>query len=288
VTGLDDVRDRCPHCTETHPRNRLDQHITTAHADLPPCTATFTYPRSNVEHCSAGSDVVHRCAFRVGHRDGEYGDWHATARTSAGRTVWNDGATGATPHQEPKPEPATITDPAWFRQQITEAVHETILRATDLLNFDSQIADAVLAVRDRHLEQLRQRLALADTFQTAKQRYATEQGEPPASVVEALGYHAMGQGIDLERAEQQRDQLAALAREFLYGDQITGDRITRWREQLDEISEQTDGHRYLSTGCLHGQHDYCQNHAGLSGAKTPAQCKFCAAPCVCPCHKDQP
>jgi hypothetical protein len=46
------------------------------------------------------------------------------------------------------------------------------------------------------------------------------------------------------------------------------------------------GHVYLSTGCLHGHHDYCQNHTGHSGTKTPAQCKFCAAPCTCHCHQD--
>ena len=48
------------------------------------------------------------------------------------------------------------------------------------------------------------------------------------------------------------------------------------------------GHVYLSTGCLHGHHDYCQNHTGHSGTKTPAQCKFCAAPCTCGCHTDTP
>jgi len=43
-------------------------------------------------------------------------------------------------------------------------------------------------------------------------------------------------------------------------------------------------HVYLSTGCLHDEHDYCSNAAGIAGPKKPAQCKFCAAPCQCPCH----
>lgn len=43
-------------------------------------------------------------------------------------------------------------------------------------------------------------------------------------------------------------------------------------------------HLYLSTGCLHGEHGYCQSNTGLGGAKKPASCKFCAAPCLCPCH----
>lgn len=43
-------------------------------------------------------------------------------------------------------------------------------------------------------------------------------------------------------------------------------------------------HEYLSTGCLHGQHDYCRNPTGAAGAKKPASCKFCDAPCRCACH----
>lgn len=44
------------------------------------------------------------------------------------------------------------------------------------------------------------------------------------------------------------------------------------------------GHRYLSTGCRHGEHGYCQSNTGSQGQKIPAQCKFCASPCVCSCH----
>jgi hypothetical protein len=44
-------------------------------------------------------------------------------------------------------------------------------------------------------------------------------------------------------------------------------------------------HRYLSTGCLHGEHGYCQANTGSNGQKSPAQCKFCAAPCQCGCHQ---
>lgn len=47
-------------------------------------------------------------------------------------------------------------------------------------------------------------------------------------------------------------------------------------------------HVYLSTGCYHGDHGYCQNPTGLTGAKAPAVCKFCHAPCICPCHRAAP
>lgn len=48
------------------------------------------------------------------------------------------------------------------------------------------------------------------------------------------------------------------------------------------------GHHYLSTGCLHGEHGYCKAPTGAVGGKVPATCKFCHAPCVCACHREQP
>jgi hypothetical protein len=44
------------------------------------------------------------------------------------------------------------------------------------------------------------------------------------------------------------------------------------------------GHRYLSTGCRHGEHGYCQSNTGSQGDKRPAECKFCGSKCVCSCH----
>ena len=59
-------------------------------------------------------------------------------------------------------------------------------------------------------------------------------------------------------------------------------------------------HVYLSTSCLHAGgypagsreaaelHGYCQSGTGRGGAKVPACCKFCSAPCVCVCHSGRP
>jgi hypothetical protein len=44
-------------------------------------------------------------------------------------------------------------------------------------------------------------------------------------------------------------------------------------------------HVYLSTGCLHGHHDYCNCMVGVTGEKRPGRCKFCDAPCTCECHR---
>lgn len=56
---------------------------------------------------------------------------------------------------------------------------------------------------------------------------------------------------------------------------------------LDEIRrrETPEGHRYLATACLHGEHAYCNGTVGLAGRKRPGECKWCAAKCVCDCHK---
>lgn len=45
-------------------------------------------------------------------------------------------------------------------------------------------------------------------------------------------------------------------------------------------------HRYyLSTACLHGNHEYCGCETRPDGhPKHPARCKFCPALCICACH----
>lgn len=63
------------------------------------------------------------------------------------------------------------------------------------------------------------------------------------------------------------------------------DDVTFWvRKVLDDRLPPDTEHRYLSTGCLHDDHRYCQAMTGQQGEKRPGQCKFCGAPCICPCH----
>lgn len=54
---------------------------------------------------------------------------------------------------------------------------------------------------------------------------------------------------------------------------------------LTRLAHRLGTHTYLSTGCLHGDHAYCQNMTGLNGAKRPQSCKICRARCVCHCHQ---
>ncbi|MCX5209751.1 hypothetical protein OG689_10695 [Kitasatospora sp. NBC_00240] len=63
-------------------------------------------------------------------------------------------------------------------------------------------------------------------------------------------------------------------------------RIAQLEAELARL-QAADPHHYLSTGCLHGDHAYCRSDTGAAGTKTPAVCKFCAAPCVCVCHQGQ-
>lgn len=93
-----------------------------------------------------------------------------------------------------------------------------------------------------------------------------------------------------EAREQVRRVLALADRLDTNGDE-PGDGIARLaaREirtavQGDQPAEPT-GHVYLSTGCLHGEHGYCQSMTGLAGQKRPGQCKWCSARCVCSCHQ---
>lgn len=65
---------------------------------------------------------------------------------------------------------------------------------------------------------------------------------------------------------------------------MTARLIGRLAVWLTRIAHQHGTHHYLSTGCLHGHHGYCQAKAGKAGTKKPAECKFCRAPCRCRCH----
>jgi hypothetical protein len=57
------------------------------------------------------------------------------------------------------------------------------------------------------------------------------------------------------------------------------------RTTPDNPPTSSDPHVYLSTGCYHKDHAYCQSMTGLNGAKRPASCKKCGARCICPCHQ---
>ncbi|MGW7636144.1 hypothetical protein [Streptomyces decoyicus] len=92
---------------------------------------------------------------------------------------------------------------------------------------------------------------------------------------------------ELEQMRAQAEKAeAAIERVKAYAHELRHKDATGLLAALDRPATGPAEHTYLSTGCLHGEHGYCQGHTGLSGAKTPAVCKFCKAPCQCPCHKE--
>jgi hypothetical protein len=63
---------------------------------------------------------------------------------------------------------------------------------------------------------------------------------------------------------------------------------------LTDITSKDGTHSYFSTHCRHRNHEACSATA-VEGRqlgervrlpRRPAQCKTCAAPCICPCHKE--
>lgn len=117
-----------------------------------------------------------------------------------------------------------------------------------------------------------------------RERQRAEQAEVAGDRVRALvdECEARGTGsgypLTVTRLREALGPAAARAAEPAWTPPPPGDR----REQLPDhlLGE----HKYTSTGCLHGQHAYCQSNAGLAGRKKPGVCKWCEAKCQCPCH----
>ncbi|WP_327377978.1 hypothetical protein OG393_30870 [Streptomyces sp. NBC_01216] len=154
--------------------------------------------------------------------------------------------------EQPRDDERIVPTPGQWIWQWNRATPEQRLEFAARLISGSERADrCVLEHHPAQIEQLKDRAAQAEAAIDRVRTYAA----------------------DLDRAGWTQ---AAIAR--------------RIRAALDEPHNQpaTTGHDYLSTGCLHGRHDYCNNTRGIAGPKTPAQCKFCAAQCVCHCHSERP
>lgn len=130
--------------------------------------------------------------------------------------------------------------------------------------------------------------------------------EHPAGIDTALIEEALDTQQAGPAAAQATDRVSQLAAAFrdclaafngMRNSDNTGDiqhwqaRVTpreyeTWQTTARAAGPTTAGvHVYLSTGCLHGDHDYCKSMTGLNGAKRPASCKKCGAKCICSCHE---
>jgi hypothetical protein len=93
---------------------------------------------------------------------------------------------------------------------------------------------------------------------------------------------------------------AALAVQHAWKDAAAELRRVAAESAPADTGHEDSKHVYLSTGCQHEDlllpdgrtgHQYCEDMTGLNGAKRPAECKHCGAPCQCPNHaaaKQQP
>jgi len=92
----------------------------------------------------------------------------------------------------------------------------------------------------------------------------------------------------LEHAEAANARVRALADLIEAGAPWVANHDTLAARIREAVADRppADGHVYLSTGCRHGDHTYCQSMTGLNGQKRPGECKKCGAKCICGCHQD--
>lgn len=106
-----------------------------------------------------------------------------------------------------QPEPATVTDPEYLRQQYATALRASWDTGVNLHRDEAirRDTDAVMRVRDRHIQQLQQRLQLADEL------LATRDAELAAAKKTARGIGAWGVLQAIEQALPQGPTVAEAA-----------------------------------------------------------------------------
>lgn len=284
-----EARDPCPHCDQPYPRRLMETHLAVEHPDVLGRLA---------------ESGVHTPGCDCGH-DGMGVSWHSDdcpwrrSILDGSKTSTKGDSKGAPP--VPAEEPGTVTDPAWLGEQYAKALDEAFSTfnpdETEDAYLTTHIVNTVMRARDRHVDQLRQRLALADQVrrddlaELRRLQFVFEENVRRHNATRDRVDELLAD-LDRERqraeVDQRCDRYAATLRKVLDaldrngGVPPTETDVDRWRAVL---GNQPDEHIYLSTGCRHGDHDYCKNMTGMNGAKRPASCKFCQAPCRCFCHK---
>lgn len=174
------------------------------------------------------------------------------------------------------------------------------------LRSKEELAEAAMAVADREMQQLRAELDKTNGRFEHTAREAAEASaelEKSETAREHLREERKQLRADCQQLSDQADEWCARAGQLATlltvirdndSDLLPAHRVTQIRDTLttepeaDPPASTRATHQYLSTGCLHDKHDYCQSMTGHAGAKRPAQCKFCDAKCVCWCHTTTP
>ncbi|MEU6057965.1 hypothetical protein [Streptomyces sp. NPDC047097] len=151
-------------------------------------------------------------------------------------------------------------------------------------------------ITDRELDELYARLDRAEAelrqdaeLESAAVAAGLHIGDRPAE--QRLAEVAMvwsTTGAQAARAEH--DAAAAGISEARVAHSATATALRDVEQQLGgALGPDAGEHRwYLSTSCIHDEHDYCKGDTGKAGAKKPAECKWCPSKCACPCHQDEP
>jgi hypothetical protein len=106
---------------------------------------------------------------------------------------------------------------------------------------------------------------------------------------QALGSYVTQLQLERQRLAKVREELDSytVAKGVIAYDITVGEILDRIRVALGNPSDDhVEGHAYLSTGCLHGAHDYCKSMTGIQGTKRGGKCKFCDTQCICTCHTE--
>lgn len=141
-----------------------------------------------------------------------------------------------------------------------------------------------------HLAHIASRAEHAHEWLMADQRQQHGSDWLPLSVREHFTYDVPFLLAEIERLRVATQLVRDLAAEYeaLPGHAVGNLALVaaHLRRALADLPDDGAVHIYLSTGCLHSEHDYCKGEAGLAGPKRPGECKFCRAACRCTCHKN--
>ena len=87
-----------------------------------------------------------------------------------------------------------------------------------------------------------------------------------------------------EMLEVFTDELGALLDIDIKLDVVCGDQHRYWSTHCRHDPGDGSGHRACSATVIVSANPYGEGDAAI--ARRPACCKTCAAPCICPCHKE--
>jgi hypothetical protein len=145
-------------------------------------------------------------------------------------------------------------------------------------------------------EQLTEATAEVERLTQENARLRAEKNNAVLNAAELIVDHGMSPAERdvIEAAKPVAEVLRLNVRAIFGTAAAAGERFIAAVDALDGTPEAAvdvvlpDGsHLYWSTHCRHGRHDACAATELAPGVpRQPSQCKTCAAPCICSCHRE--